>query len=210
MRALVFMVLLGADALPPEPKGTCSFEGRVVLTRDSEPIEPNGVVVYVDKQRDSNHTPKTHRMEQKDREFKPQVLVVHTDDWVQFVNMDKYAHDVYSADERNAFYAQASKRDTTEKREFKIAGPVRIGCQLHRNMRADLLVLENDWFDANLSRDGQFHIRDVPAGARVTLSAWEPNGGKKTIEVRGCKGTTQVKVITLEEQMPPPKIDPGY
>jgi len=77
-------------------------------------------------------------------------------------------------------------------------------------MRADVLVLENGWFDASLQADGTFHIRDVPASGKVTLTVWEPNGKRISVDVKGCTAKTVVPAITIEEQPPPPKIDVGY
>lgn len=204
-RALLLLLTLVAEA---PPAGTCTIEGKVDLLADGESVEVNDVVVYVEGRREQGYTPTTHQILQRNRQFEPGVKVIRAGDTVQFINKDKIAHDVYSADTVNAFYSPASKVNVTTSRQFSQPGTVRIGCHIHKKMRADLLVVENAWFDDTVGADGRFRLANVPQGP-VTLVVWEANGGTAKVELKSCNGHQQVGTITVTQQDPPLPLDTG-
>src|SRR5256885_13578764 len=126
MRALIVIALLSAELEAPRP-ATCTLEGRVALTPNKK-TKPQfrTVVVYVDGPRDAAHAEHVYKIVQKNREFLPATTVVHAGDAIEFINDDKFAHDVFSAARQNPFYSQSSSQSVTEKRPFPPSGPVRI------------------------------------------------------------------------------------
>lgn len=183
---------------------TCTVQGSVVLKNDGKPVElgEDNVVVYVDGFRDVQYQPKTYQVVQKNKQFHPQLLVLHKQDTVEFINLDKIEHDVFSAAKEGAFYSAGTLERVTTRRDMKVAGTMRVGCKLHKIMRADLLVLEHRMF-AIVRPDGTFTLKNAPAGRKLKLVAWERNGGKTTVDVDACTEQAQVPPIALDEAPPP-------
>lgn len=188
-------------AAPP-----CAISGTVELLRNGKKIEAGDqVALYID------HVPAaaykrvaaTHDMRQINKEFVPHVMVVTVGDEVTFNNDDKVEHSVFSNADTTHFEFPASKKGLTGIHVFNDPGPVRIQCDIHSKMRADVLVVANPF--ATLARPGgSFRISGLPAD-NYTLVAWEPNGGETHLEV-SC-GTRPETVVRIKvEESPKPKL----
>ena len=144
---------------------------------------------------------KTAPMFQENRQFRPRVLVLHTGDSVRFENRDYFDHSVFSNSGANTFALDKSPKGVTGTRSFNTAGAVRIQCDIHSTMRADVLVLENAYF-GEADAAGKWRISGLPEG-KYTLVAWEPNGGKVTRQVSACDGPVSLELaekVTPEQR----------
>ena len=85
--------------------------------------------------------PKRHVMEQRSREFNPHVMAISVGSTVAFPNFDTVFHNVFSTSPLGAFDLGIYKPG--EAREFTFAkeGIVRLGCNLHANMSAYIVVV---------------------------------------------------------------------
>lgn len=145
---------------------------------EEDPIayERSRVVVYLDGSADTAETTRTPpRIEQLDRQFVPDQVVVPAGAAVSFPNMDPIFHNVYSLSKVKAFDLGSYDKGETRKVVFPKAGIVEVYCHLHPNMMATVVVTPNRWY-AQPDRTGQYRIADVPAG-EYTLVAWHKNAG---------------------------------
>ncbi len=144
-------------------------------------------------------------MDQKNFQFKPEVLAIRADDRVKFLNSDKEVHNVATFHKLHAFnVTMPSGGQHTE--TFKHAGgieqPYRLGCVYHSSMRGWIFVFAHPYYKVTES-DGQFQFKDVPAG-EYTLEVRHPAGQLKTSKaikiVAG--GTTSVDIALSPDHKP--------
>ncbi len=187
--------LLAAD------DGPCSITGTVALLRDGEKVsDASSVAVYVDHVPMTTKLPaRTHEVLQKGYQFEPKVLLITIGDKVAFTNDDKVEHSVFSNTEKVAFDFPPTRKGFTGAKVFRKPGAVRIQCDIHKKMRADLLVTNNPF--ATLAKpNGTFRIDGLPAGD-YRVMVWEPNGGESQQEIK-CASETSVQLTVEEAQKP--------
>jgi plastocyanin len=154
----------------------------VRLGKDSEqdPIayERSRVVIYLEGAapgtQNTGDSP-APQVQQLDRRFMPDLVIVPVGSTVSFPNMDPIFHNIYSLSKPKPFdlgnYDKGQRRNVT----FPKPGVVEIYCHLHPNMQATVVVTPNRWF-ARPDRNGQYRIADVPPG-QYTLVAWHKSAG---------------------------------
>jgi plastocyanin len=115
-------------------------------------------------------------MDQRKIVFVPYVLPVVKGSTVEFRNGDSLAHNVFGvgADE---FNLGAFNKGGVREHTFNKLGEVSILCNIHPEMEAHVLVLQNPYF-ARLDSNGKFQIASVPPGDYV-IKAWYAGKTKK-------------------------------
>lgn len=194
---MLLTVLLAVLNGPPTPAGTCTIEGKVTLLRKDDPVSAEGrVVVYFDeKVRRDKTEPRTHTMVQEDLKFRPDVMVIRRGDSIEFVNKDKTEHNVFSLNPY--FDKQRSRLGVTGIQQFDVNQAVRVRCDVHGFMHADVLVLEHRSF-ATVDADGNYRLSGLPEGDRV-LRVWERNGTTQQFTVKQCVGVVRAPEQTIVE-----------
>jgi plastocyanin len=129
---------------------------------------PADVVVYVEK---APGTFKGERavMDQQNKVFTPYVLPVLAGTTVEFHNSDNLQHNVFGVGAAEFNLGNWTKGITREQ-TFNKPGEVSILCNVHPEMEAHILVLQNPYF-ARPDKSGAFRISNVPPGQYV-LRAW--------------------------------------
>ena len=122
------------------------------------------------------------RMDQLGQRFVPRILAVVAGQTVEFHNSDNVFHDVFSYSPPKKFdlgrYPKGKSRSVT----FAKAGAVQVYCDIHSDMRADIIVTPSRLFGM-VGPSGRFHIDGVPPGSH-TVKVWLPSGERSaTIEV---------------------------
>lgn len=146
---------------------------------DEDPIayEMSRVVVYLEgpagTARSAAVTPS--QIEQRDRRFQPDLVVVPAGSTVTFPNMDPIFHSVFSFSKAKTFDLGSYDKGETRKVVFSRPGIVDIYCHLHPNMSATIVVTPNRWY-ARVDRSGHYQIPDVPPG-QYTVVAWHKAAG---------------------------------
>lgn len=140
------------------------------------------VVVYLDGTSPGSK-PITATMEQKNRRFSPETLVVPVGSTVSFPNLDPIFHNVFSLSKLKNFDLGNYPRNQTRTVTFTKPGIVFVHCHLHPNMAASIVVSPNAW-STQPDESGAFHLSAVPPG-RHKLIAWHKAAGfyEKTIDV---------------------------
>jgi len=112
-----------------------------------------------------------HRvMEQRNREFAPKIMAVPVGSTVSFANFDGIYHNVFSRSDVQAFdlgiYKNGQSRDVT----FEKEGIMRLGCNLHANMSAYIVVVGAPHY-AITDDKGHFNFRSLEPG-KYRVRAW--------------------------------------
>jgi plastocyanin len=153
----------------------------VKLGKDTEedPIvyERLRVVLYLEGTGPAPDDPESHpiQLQQLDRRFLPDLVVIPVGSAVSFPNMDPIFHNVYSLSKPKTFDLGSYDKGQTRKVAFPKPGIVDIYCHLHPNMAATIVVTPNRWY-ARPDRSGQFRIPNVPPG-QYTVVAWHKSAG---------------------------------
>jgi plastocyanin len=142
-----------------------------VQTSDGRPL--GGAVVTIHSLSATDHpaTPVNAIMDQVDRAFVPDVLVIPPGSTVEFPNSDSVSHQIYSFSAAKKFQLPLYRGKRYPPVRFDQVGFVTLGCNIHDSMHAYVLVTDAPYFGRTDSK-GSWSV-DVPRGAyRVTV--WHP------------------------------------
>jgi len=129
-------------------------------------------LVYIENVTNSFEPPQEHAvMDQKNMAFIPHILPLLKGTTVDFLNSDMVQHNVYSpdavADNVNlGTWLKGDIRPFT----FNKLGIASMRCNVHVDMLAYVLVLQNPYF-ARVNNDGSFSITNLPEG-KYTVKLW--------------------------------------
>jgi plastocyanin len=154
----------------------------VQLSKDADdgPIayEMSRVVIYLEGPQMADGGAAVHpvqQIQQLDRRFMPDLVVVPIGSAVSFPNLDPIFHNIYSLSKAKTFDLGSYDKGETRKVVFPKPGIVQIYCHLHPNMAATVVVTPNRWY-AKPDAKGQYRIPDVPPG-KYTVVAWHKAAG---------------------------------
>jgi plastocyanin len=169
-----------------------SFPGRVLAGTIMGTINvrglpsPANVLVYVAKAPAVNVDLSGAKfiMDQRDLTFIPHVLPVLVGSSVQFPNNDKVAHNVFSLSRTKPFNFGSYGPGVSKTVVFDKAGVVELRCDVHAEMSAYILVMENPYWavtdekgqfkipdQADLAQHGIKGLKDLPPGTYV-VKTW--------------------------------------
>jgi plastocyanin len=109
---------------------------------------------------------------QQNIQFNPFVLIVPVGSNVSFPNKDNVRHHVYSFSPVKKFELKLYGNDETRSVLFDKPGVVPLGCNIHDQMIAYVMVVDTP-FAAKTGADGVAVIRGLPAGA-AAMTVWQP------------------------------------
>jgi plastocyanin len=126
------------------------------------------------------------RISQKNRRFEPRVLPVMVGTEVEFPNDDTIFHNVFSLSKAAPFDLGVYEPGQTAAVRMQRTGLVKVYCNMHPDMAASIVVLDNPWF-ALTDADGSFVIPGVPDG-EYTLRGWNDMGAevREPLQVQGA------------------------
>lgn len=172
-----------------ENSGTISGKVRCRGVRHS-----GDTVVYIEKVGDNKFDPPTERgvVDQMSLVFVPHVLAVQKGTTVDFPNNDEVRHNVFSPpDCCNQFNLGTYDIGVSKPVTFKESCEVPLLCNVHAEMSAFVVVLDNPYF-AVTAKDGSFTINNMPPGT-YKLMTWHEKlrTEEQDVTVEGGK-TTEV------------------
>lgn len=129
-------------------------------------------IAYIENVPNAFEPPKEHALiDQKNMTFIPRVLPILKGTTVDFLNSDLVQHNVYSPDAvADNFNLGTWLKGETRPFTFNKLGIASIRCNVHVDMLAYVLVLQNPYF-ARVNIDGSFSIPGVPEG-KYTIKLW--------------------------------------
>jgi plastocyanin len=111
-------------------------------------------------------------MDQVNLAFVPDVLVVPVHSTVQFPNSDVISHQVYSFSSARRFQLPLYRGKPYPPVVFDEPGLVTLGCNIHDNMLAYVVVTRAPFFGRTDDK-GKWSVANLPAG-RYRLRLWHP------------------------------------
>jgi plastocyanin len=109
-------------------------------------------------------------MDQVDLAFAPDVLVIPVGSTVAFPNSDTTSHQVYSFSSAHAFQLPLYRGTPPTPERFDKVGVVTLGCNIHDNMLAYILVTDASFF-GRTDAAGSWSTGGVPRG-RYRVDIW--------------------------------------
>jgi len=146
--------------------------------------------------------PATLPMQQVNRRFSPDLLVIPVGATVSFPNLDPIFHNIFSLSKPKAFDLGSYNKGESRSVTFSKPGVVYVYCHLHPNMEATIVVTPNRWY-ARSDPSGQYRIPDVPPG-RYTVVAWHKAAGffRKSILIEAGHNSIADFFIPIGDDQP--------
>jgi plastocyanin len=126
--------------------------------------------------------------------FTPSVTVVPVGSTVRFPNEDTILHNVFSRSPGNSFDLGLYGAGEVRQHRFATPGLVVVNCNVHHNMRANLIVLATP-YHARPGRDGRYRIEGIPPGPG-TLVFWHPRSGAQSVKLEATGSSEQFRRLT--------------
>lgn len=147
----------------------------------------SSVLVYIDgfRQQNLKLLEQMPTLDQRNISFVPHLLPIVVGTTVRFPNSDLVFHNVFSYSKPKTFDLGRYPKGKSKTITFDKPGIVKVFCEIHSQMSAIVIVLENSYF--SLTDDGgKFSIPDVPPGT-YKLTAWHEvlPPVSKTITIKG-------------------------
>lgn len=181
-----------------------SIEGTVVVKtkglfgKQGAKGDASNVVIFLEELQMPNANGKEKIM-QKGKQFSPRVLPIVMGGVVEFPNEDPFNHNVFSPTPEYKFDLDYYGTGKSKNVRFQKTGAVRVYCNIHSNMVADVLVVPNPYF-AKTGKDGKFKISNIPAG-KYTFVAWQPSGASEKRGIAIVDGKTININFDVEESV---------
>jgi plastocyanin len=137
-------------------------------------------------------------MAQKNQTFTPGTLIVARGSTVAFPNLDNVRHSIYSFSKAARFEIDLYGRDQTRTQTFNVAGSVKLGCNIHDQMRGYIRVTDTP-FAGKTDHNGYVTLSGMAGGA-ARLTVWHPalrapgNESTSAITITGGAKTHKAKV----------------
>ncbi|NIZ06681.1 methylamine utilization protein [Pseudoalteromonas sp. HF66] len=141
-------------------------------------------------------------MDQVNKQFSPNVLVIQQGQSVDFPNSDNIRHHVYSFSSAKPFNIKLYA-DRPEKPElFDNAGVVVLGCNIHDSM-VGYIYVANGANTLKTAQDGKVQLKDITVPTNITI--WHPNQASEINKKLSVTVTEQAADITIETNAPAPR-----
>jgi hemoglobin len=129
-------------------------------------------------------------IEQRERQFAPRFMAIPLGSTVSFPNFDPIFHNVFSLSAARRFDLGIYKNGETREVTFNKEGIIRLGCNLHSNMKASLVVVGAPHYVV-ADAAGKFRFRSLAPG-KYTMKSWSDRSTDpvtQTIEIASGENT---------------------
>ena len=179
-------------------EGTVIVKTKGLFGKQGAKGDASNVVIFLEELQQPNANGK-EKIVQKGKQFSPRVLPIVMGGVVEFPNEDPFNHNVFSPTPEYKFDLDYYGTGKSKNVRFQKTGAVRIYCNIHSNMVADVLVVPNPYF-AKTGKDGKFKISNIPAG-KYTFVAWQPSGASEKRGIAIVDGKTININFEVEESV---------
>lgn len=168
-----------------------SLQGALVVDGKA-PTGLGVVMLWPMKGAVKKRTPKLRIVEQRDKTFAPHVIAVPVGSTVQFPNFDSIFHNVFSISRQKPFDLGMYKNSEMREVKFEKPGVVRLGCNIHANMSAYVIVVDAPHYVV-AAADGTFAFKSLAPG-KYKVQAWgEQSAEPTTTEIEVKAGANQAR-----------------
>ncbi|HQS96374.1 methylamine utilization protein [Novosphingobium sp. 17-62-19] len=130
--------------------------------------------------------PWRNAMTQRNQAFLPGTLIVPKGAVVAFPNFDTVRHSIYSFSKPGPFKIDLYGKDQTRTQQFKVAGTIALGCNIHDQMRGYIRVTDTP-YAARSDLNGLANIEGLGKGSYDVI-VWHPR-------LRGAGGEWRGKLV---------------
>jgi Polysaccharide lyase family 4, domain II len=153
-------------------------------------------LVYVDHVDGKITPPPQPVINQKGNTYLPHIVPVVVGAKVLFKSQDPELHNVYARGERKVIFNNAVLPNMKFEETFNTPGVVHLSCNIHKEMSAYVLVLQNPFWTTPDRKTGQFTIAGLKPGT-YTVRIWgerlsEEENGKKFVFKVGSKDALKI------------------
>jgi plastocyanin len=156
--------------------------GAVVWIPGAKPVGP--------------HAAAKPQLASQNKRFTPRVLAVPVGTTVDFPNLDRIHHNVFSLSEKAKFDLGLYKNGASKPWKFEQPGVVRIFCNIHPQMAAFVMVVDGEVY-ATAGPDGVAVLTNVPPGKK-SVKVWDERGGEWSGTVDVAAGRSVPIAVTLD------------
>jgi plastocyanin len=199
-----------ALATAPSPAVTAALSGQIKLSLDGKALrgsEAESAVIYFRSATvpvlQPPKMPYVMRTERK--QFFPAVLPIILGSQVQFPNFDPILHNAFSTSNGNAFDLGLYGKSEGESTALKSVGVVRVYCNVHHSMTANILVLDTPYF-TQPNANGVFTIRNLPMG-KGELFVWHERAQLWRLPINITADMRQDVQLSLVKLRVPPHLN---
>jgi plastocyanin len=203
-------IALGAGISATLLKVTSTLAAALIVTvqtADGRPLSGAVVTVRTTSTPDRSAAPVKAVMDQINRAFVPDLLVIPTGSTVEFPNTDSVSHQIYSFSPAKRFQLPLYRGKPYPPVQFDQSGVVVLGCNIHDSMLAYVLVTDAPYF-GRADAAGRWSI-DLPRGNyRVTV--WHPRmreGAELQGEATLGESSPTTVTIRLTKPLQPAPLD---
>jgi plastocyanin len=172
-----------------------------VARPDGTPL-PGAVVMLHGPPGSSPVRPATFVVDQVDQFFKPDLAVIPVGSTVTFPNSDKVSHQVYSFSPAKRFQLPLYRGTPYAPTKFETPGIVTLGCNIHDDMIAYVVVTDAEWF-GRTDPDGSWSAKDLPAG-QFLIEVWHPRLREETQAIERTVSLGEAQSAELEVKLSRP------
>ena len=146
---------------------------------------------------------------QQNLQFHPFLTIVPVGADISFPNLDNTKHHVYSFSPAKRFELKLFAKDQSRMVHFDKAGVVALGCNIHDQMSAFVVVTDSAW-TARTNAQGMVEFGDTPnAPGRVIV--WHPYLRSPSGTMQAAIGPNQHSVnFSVRLRPPPPSMPMDY
>ena len=136
--------------------------------------------------------PKVAQLEMRNRErqFIPELLIVHAGDSVRFPNDDPYYHSIYSVSAQDPFDIGYYGTGPGKVVLFSTPGVVEVRCHIHPSMHGTIIVADGP---ASTGAVSAFSLSGISPG-KHTLHVWTDGGTERTVQITIPTGKPTIDV----------------
>lgn len=145
-------------------------------------------------------TPKFRVIEQRNKMFAPHLIAVPVGSTVAFPNFDSIYHNVFSLSQPQRFDLGMYKGGDMREMKFAKPGIIRLGCNIHANMSAYLVVVDAPHYVV-AEQDGGFAFKSLRPG-KYKVQAWSEQSAEPVVTEIMLKAGDNQTTIDLKGGAP--------
>jgi plastocyanin len=184
-------------------KATCALAAGIVISvqsSDGKALPGAVITVHALSATARPSAPVRAVMDQIDRTFQPDLLVIPVRSTVEFPNSDSVSHQIYSFSPAKKFQLPLYRGKPYPPVQFDQVGVVTLGCNIHDSMLAYVVVTDASYFGRTDS-SGSWST-DVPRGT-YRVNVWHPRIRESTeLEREMTVADSDRMVLTLQLSKP--------
>jgi plastocyanin len=154
----------------------------------------DGLVYFLPKAGAPKPKPGSFSIDTRSKGFSPALLVVPQGSTVRFPNRDTILHNVFSRTPGSSFDFGHYGPGESKQYVFNKPGLVIVNCNVHHNMRADVVVLATPYY-TRPDRNGRYTLAGLPAGPG-TLVFWHPRAQAQSVAVALPAAAAVIRKLT--------------